>query len=288
MKKKVLVCGSAGFLMSNFMRYVLYRSKEFEIVSVDKLIKPEDFQRVYLNRNHKFYIGDITDEYFMDRLIHIEKPDWIINGVGYFSTNLPKRVELHAKTIVESAILLSKYKIPTIQLGQDPYVDRFGYNHMAAQFVLQNDTMLILPNCFGLRQKPVAGLAQMIGGILGSKVVFTHHQRWPWVYAEDVASLIWYIIEKEIKGEIKMPPLGFMNLETMAQIVCGELKENPKVIEVKQDVTPFDNGFWEPMCYWPDKGSDLEGWAPDSENLESAILKTVSWYKANSWALRNV
>ena len=78
---KVLVLGSAGFLMSNFMRYVSYRSKDFEFVSVDKLTSPENIRFVYRNRNHQFYIGDTSDKYFMDRVIYVEKPDIIVNGI---------------------------------------------------------------------------------------------------------------------------------------------------------------------------------------------------------------
>ena len=272
------------------MRYILYRSKEFEIVSIDNLMNPADYKRVYLNRNHRFYIGDVTDKSFMDRLIFVEKPDWIINGVGCFSNGgiRQNQIEQHARTIFNSSILLSKYRIPTVQLAHDPGVDKYGFNFASAQFTLQSGTMLILPNCLGLRQKPVAGLAQMINGILNLDRVYTHHQRWPWVYAEDVASLIWYIIENDIKGEVKMPPLGFMNLETMAQLVCGELQKSPKVIEVKEDdLFPYDNGFWIPLCNWPDEGYNTKDWISDSQNLESAIFKTVSWYKANQWALRN-
>jgi nucleoside-diphosphate-sugar epimerase len=131
----------------------------------------------------------------------------------------------------------------------------------------------------------VAGLAQMVDGILKYNTVYTYHQRWPWVYAEDVASLIWYIIENNIKGEVKMPPLGFMSLETMAQIVCKELQKEPRVIEVNQEVMPYNNEFWEPICYWPDKGSNIGDWVPDSPDLESMVRKTASWYQANKWAL---
>lgn len=262
--------------MSNFMRYLLYRSKDFEIASVDKLINPADYNRIYFNRNHKFYIGDITDEYFMDRLIAIEKPDWIINGIGYFSIEEHKRIELHTKNIINSAILLSKYGIPTIQLS---HTDKYGYNFVSSQFTLKNGIMLVLPNCFGMRQKYTAGLAQLIWSIKELGEVYVHEQYLPWVYAEDVASLIWYIIEKNFRGGAWMPALGFMNLKTMANIVCSELGMNAKFIEV-EDISKY----WEPLCYQYSK-YEIDGWEPDSVSLEDAIKKTISWYKANKWAL---
>ena len=73
-KRKLLVCGSAGFMMSNFIRYLFYMTrdtKEFDIVSVDKLINMNDCKRLYLHPSHKFYIGDIANEHFLKRARNI-------------------------------------------------------------------------------------------------------------------------------------------------------------------------------------------------------------------------
>jgi dTDP-D-glucose 4,6-dehydratase len=40
------------------------------------------------------------------------------------------------------------------------------------------------------------------------------------------------------------------------------------------------------MRSYPIENMEIKGWLPDSKNIESAIEKTVLWYKANQWALK--
>ena len=79
--KKVLILGSAGFIMSNFLRYILYRSKEYFFVSIDKFLT-ENYHMIYLHRQHNFYVGDACDKDFLKKIINMEKPDSIIIGTG--------------------------------------------------------------------------------------------------------------------------------------------------------------------------------------------------------------
>ena len=267
---KLLVCGSAGFLMSNFMRYLMYRSKDYEIISVDKLIHPEDFKRVYLNKNHRFYIGDVSNEYFMDRLIYIEKPNYIINGIGHLSFE-PDKMELHRKTILDSIFTLSKYNIPVIQLASE-------FDIQFEKIFSKNGPMLILPNCFGFRQRSTVGLAKVINDIINSnEPIITSTKKLPWVFAEDVASFIWYIIEKNITETVKMPPLGFMDTKTMVEMIFRILNKNTKI-----KVIPYVGG----NEVYPIK--PFQDWVPDSLSLENSIEKTTNWFKTNKWALGGV
>ena len=54
MKKKVLVTGSAGFLGSNFIRYILKESKDYEVASVDVVKKSSLLHTIYSNNNHTY------------------------------------------------------------------------------------------------------------------------------------------------------------------------------------------------------------------------------------------
>ncbi len=69
--RKVLVLGSAGFLMSNMMRYMLYRTKDFEFVSLDSLASVSDHCRVYTHRKHSFHIGDAGDPELLERIMWV-------------------------------------------------------------------------------------------------------------------------------------------------------------------------------------------------------------------------
>lgn len=81
-KQKVLITGSCGFIFSNFVRLSIRDRHNFDLVSIDKVTRPEGLHNVYANRGHKFYIGDIADRHFVDTIFKLERPDIVINGAA--------------------------------------------------------------------------------------------------------------------------------------------------------------------------------------------------------------
>ena len=82
-KKKVLITGSCGFIFSNFIRLALKEEKsDYKYISVDKIATGHSMHNVYANRGHKFYIGDIADAHFVDKLFQLERPDIVIHGAA--------------------------------------------------------------------------------------------------------------------------------------------------------------------------------------------------------------
>lgn len=275
-KKKILVCGSAGFLMSNFMRYILYMSKEFDVVSVDKLKKINDFKRVYLHKNHKFYIGDITDEYFVDRLLFIENPDFIINGCFYSNQQTNSFNE-----IVHGTTNLLRAKAPLIQICSctDPSIDFNGFwNFISKMIENSGDTVIEIPNVFGYRQRlePYSVVPWIHNELLKQKSVSVSEEKFPWVFAEDIASLLWFVIEKKIKGHIKMPVLGYISGFEIADLIKNIYKLDFNIdvcdnLEQSYMVTKYEEGV-------------LKGWNADSKDIRSSLEKTIKWFDANRWA----
>jgi len=268
---KVLVSGSAGFLMSNFIRYMMYRSKDFEFVSFDSLDSPENHKLVYVNRNHKFYIGDATDKHFLDRLISIEKPDVIINGIdNVFSLD---NVCKYNKAIE----LLSSYKIPMIQLSLPDGTKYSSFYRLNNHMVSKNGLVIELPNCFGWRQKTQYGFAKIIKNVITNNFTEVNPIQMPWVFGEDVASFIWFAIESNLKGTVKMPVLGRASIEQMKDIIIQEL--GIKEIIILPTFYVWDNQI-------VDFKGDKTKWVPDSSNLDEAFRKTIRWYIANQWMLK--
>jgi dTDP-glucose 4,6-dehydratase len=61
---KLLVCGGAGFIGSNFIRYVLAKYSDYKIVNYDKLTYAgnlDNLKGIENPQNYKFIKGDITD-----------------------------------------------------------------------------------------------------------------------------------------------------------------------------------------------------------------------------------
>lgn len=78
MKEKILVTGTAGFIGANFTEFVMPKYfNHYNFVSIDKLV--DKYNINYIPKNHKFYLGDITDAHFINRVFEIERPDYILH-----------------------------------------------------------------------------------------------------------------------------------------------------------------------------------------------------------------
>ena len=67
---KILVTGGAGFIGSNFIRYILAKYKNYSIVNLDKLTYAgnlENLKDVAKNPRYKFVKGDICDPVAAER-----------------------------------------------------------------------------------------------------------------------------------------------------------------------------------------------------------------------------
>ena len=78
-RMKILICNATNFIMANYIRYVLYRSKDYRFVSVDNLDNLDDSKRIYYNKLNRFYIGNCNDALFMSKITHLEKPEAVVS-----------------------------------------------------------------------------------------------------------------------------------------------------------------------------------------------------------------
>lgn len=84
MMKNVLVTGAAGFIGSNFVRYLLTTNKEIQIISLDKLTYAgnlKNLENLPNNIRHTFVQGDICDQELIEQLIDQHK----INNIVHFA-----------------------------------------------------------------------------------------------------------------------------------------------------------------------------------------------------------
>jgi dTDP-glucose 4,6-dehydratase len=79
---KLLVTGGAGFIGSNFVRYMVNKYPEYTIVNLDLLTYAgnlENLKDIENKPNYKFVRGDIADRDFIQGLFQEEKFDYVIN-----------------------------------------------------------------------------------------------------------------------------------------------------------------------------------------------------------------
>lgn len=275
---KILVCGSAGFLGSNFIRYLLYNSKDYDMVSVDKLVNPEHHKLLYIHKKHKFYLGDISDFDFMSRVVYIEKPDVIVNFCFY--TN---KTDLGIQKIIESVICLNKLITPVIQVT--PYInehnDKLGVWNSIKKITLNSkNTIVQIPNLIGQRQNTKYQLPKIL------KEIFTNNKnknlklsdaKIPYIYAEEVCSLIWYLIEtgNGLGQENILNYTGIMSEVDLFEKIKNMYELKDYIIELNNDKNNdimFNNEIF------------LENWKSDY-NINIYLNKTILWYDVNKWAI---
>lgn len=81
---KYLITGGAGFIGSNFIRYLLENDKKAFVLNIDKLtyagnlLNLADVQSKYSNR-YLFFQGDICDRQFIEQIFKQHTPDFVIN-----------------------------------------------------------------------------------------------------------------------------------------------------------------------------------------------------------------
>jgi len=79
---RLLVCGGAGFIGSNFIRHMVNKYPDYMVVNYDKLTYAgnlDNLRDVELNPNYKFVKGDICDLERLDEVIKRNKITHIIN-----------------------------------------------------------------------------------------------------------------------------------------------------------------------------------------------------------------
>ena len=88
MSTKILCTGSAGFVMGNFVRRVIYnqnqkkpQDREYTFVSIDR-VSSNTTNSMYWNKNHTFHLADIRDAHIIDVIFQFEKPDIVIHGAA--------------------------------------------------------------------------------------------------------------------------------------------------------------------------------------------------------------
>lgn len=79
---KLLITGGAGFIGSNFVRYMVNKYPEYQIVNLDLLTYAgnlENLKDIEDKPNYTFVKGDIADRPFIQALFEKEKFDYVLN-----------------------------------------------------------------------------------------------------------------------------------------------------------------------------------------------------------------
>ena len=309
MARRYLVSGGAGFIGSNFIRYLMKHEPEARITNLDLLTYagvPATVAELDRYPNHEFVKGDIRDGDLVDELMpghdvivhfaaesHVDRS--IAGPAPFLSTNVvgtgvlldaahrhgvPRFIHISTDEVYGSV----DDGFATEQAPLDPSSpyssSKAGSDLLALSYYLTYGYPVLVTRCtnnYGPYQFPEKVIPLFVTNLLeGAKVPLygAGQNERDWLYVEDHCSAIHLLVERGAPGEI-------YNIGANNQLANVELTR--AILEVFD----LDESWIEPV---PDRlGHDFRyavdsskirslGWAP-AHDLEERLVDTIDWYR---------
>jgi dTDP-glucose 4,6-dehydratase len=310
---KLFVTGGAGFIGSNFVRWMLRNKSDAEITNYDLLTYAgnlENLRDVENDPRYRFVKGDICDSALLDEVVpghdavlnfaaesHVDRSiDW---AAEFVRTNV-----LGTNSLLEAA---RNHRIPRyLQVSTDetygsidvgsfsegdrldpssPYsASKAGGDMLVRSYHRTFGTPALITrgsNTFGPFQFPEKVIPLFVTNLLEDKPVPLYGDGMnvrDWIHVEDVCSAIATVLDRGDVGQIYNIAAGNerTNLE-LTGALCDLLGKPHSLI------TPVADRPGHDRRYSVDASRTRAlGWAP-RWSFEDALASTVDWYRENRW-----
>ena len=313
---KILVTGGAGFIGSNFIRHVLNKHPDYEILNLDKLTYAgnlDNLKDIEKNKNYSFVKGDICDKDVVKKVA--KDVDAIINFAA--ETHVDRSI-IHAGIFLKTDVLgaytllrvAKKLKIKrfiqistdevygSIEKGSfretDPLEPNSPYaaGKAGADLVVRvyNRTFGVptiitrSTNNYGPYQFPEKFVPLFITNLIEGKRLPLYGDGLnvrDWLYVIDNCDAIDFVLQNGKIGEIY-------------NIGSGVEKTNLEITKILLKLVGKDESFINHVDFTEDRlGHDRRyslncdkikalGWSP-KYNFDEMMKATVEWFKNNKW-----
>lgn len=310
-KKRILITGSGGFVLGNFIRQAFYAKKPYSISSIDRVQDSHIIHNIYVNADHSFHIADIRDPHTLHVIFQKERPDVVIHGAaetGRASSTLSANNVVGTQNIINECLDLGA-KLIYISSGEvcgplglldDPHGENAPINpwgllaatKAAGELLVKaankshglKYNIVRLSNNYGPWQSPDKFIPSIISSILNDAPILIHgqgNQLRDWIHVHDSCSALFSILDSGVDGEIYnvTAKQEFMNLE-VAQIICNTLEKGHNLLKHVEDRP--ENTYRFAMSN--DQMKNL-GWNPQFK-FRDGIQRTCQWCITNKWWLK--
>ena len=311
--KNILVTGGAGFIGSNFVRYMVNKYPDYHIINLDALTycgNLENLKDIENKDNYTFYKGDIRDKEIVNKLV--KKSDYVINFAAeshvdrsiadpeiFIKSNvLGTQVLLNAarECGVEKYIQISTDEVYGT-LGEDgfftettslqpnsPYsASKAGGDLITRAYYETFDLPINITRCsnnHGPYQFPEKLIPLMISNALEDKKLPVYGDGKnirDWLHVYDHCSAIDLVLHEGEIGEVYN--IGGNNEKQnidIVKLILKELGKDESLIEFVKDRLGHDRRY---AIDSSKIQSDL-GWKP-KYTFEVGIKETIQWYLDN-------
>lgn len=317
---KLLVTGGAGFIGSNFIRFMLTTHDDVSIINLDALTYAGNLENVAEFENsdrYEFVKGDICDKDTVfplvervDAVVHFAAESHVdrsIEGPGIFlRTNIigtqiildavkeyDKR--LHHVSTDEVFGTLEPHDPPFTE--DTPYDPRSPYSaskaaadHLVRAYITTYGIKATISNCsnnYGPYMFPEKFIPLMISNVMEGKTIPVYgdgQQIRDWIHVDDHNRGVDMILRQGTLGETYV--LGGKDAEitnlTLAKTVLSILGKDESLLEFVKDRPGHDRRY--AVDYT--KAKEQLGWEP-TVSLESGLQAMVNWYQDHpEWVAR--
>jgi len=311
--KNLLVTGGCGFIGSNFIRLMLEKYSDLNIINLDKLTyagNPDNLKDLEDHPSYAFIKGDICDPAIVrtamkkaDRVVHFAAESHvdrsIDDGSVFVRTNVlgtntllqaaqesgVKRF-LHVSTDeVYGSIMKGSFVETDILTPSSPYsASKAGSDLLALSYHTTHKLPVVVTRCtnnYGPYQFPEKLIPLFVTNLLQGKRVPVYGDGLnirDWIYVMDHCKAIDFVLQQGADGEVYN--IGGGEEKTNMEITRSILKlldKDEHMIEYVRDRPGHD------LRYSLDCSKlKAMGWRPEHD-FEKALEMTVKWYMNNAW-----
>ena len=103
---KIFVAGGAGFIGSNFIKYIFKKHKNAKILNYDKLTYSgnlDNLKDIKENKRYKFIKGDIVNKKNLEKVLKGFQPDYIVNFAA--ETHVDRSIHIGSEEFINTNIV---------------------------------------------------------------------------------------------------------------------------------------------------------------------------------------
>ena len=310
---RLLITGGAGFIGSNFIRSILKRYPEYEVVNLDKLTYAgnlDNLKDVEKNKNYAFIKGDVRDKETIEEACkdidiivnfaaetHVDRS--IIDAGDFVTTDVLgtyRLLESARKYDIEKYIQIStdevygsiekgSFKETDQLLPSSPYsASKAGGDLLVHSYFITHRLPVMITrssNNFGPYQYPEKLIPLFVTNALKNKKLPLYGDGKnvrDWLYVLDNCDAIDLVMHKGREGQIYNIGSGneITNIE-ITMLILKELNKPESLIEFVSDRKGHDRRYSLDIT----KIKKL-GWKP-RHDFKTALSETVRWYVENEW-----